>query len=393
MIGYGRNECGLTDEAVSELKRALAVSTQSDNSGSTHNFYHYPARFSPDIARAVLSLFSKPDDWILDPFMGGGTTIIEALSSGRRVVGVDLNSLALFVTQVRTTPLSPADEDAVRAWSRRCLNLVEAELMTASPIKNLPLAMTTFLDSALQLASSLRFPRQRAFARCAVLRLGQWALDGREFPFPRRRTLSERLLEIVEQNLIGLREFVVACKEASTRKADVSKRRVLLYRNAVGLEKDPLLQKLTKRPNLVFTSPPYASVHVLYHRWQYRGRKETPAPYWIANIPDGFYSSHYTGGSRTPTGRERYFQMIHTAFTSIRQIISPIGTVVQLIGFSDVETQLPIYLRTMRAAGFAEILPPSGIRLTRTVPNRKWYTRVKQSVPSSSEYLLLHRPN
>jgi tRNA G10 N-methylase Trm11 len=31
---------------------------------------------------------------VLDPYMGGGTTLVEALIAGRNVVGNDLNSLA-----------------------------------------------------------------------------------------------------------------------------------------------------------------------------------------------------------------------------------------------------------------------------------------------------------
>lgn len=46
--------------------------------GLTHNFYRYPARFSPQFARTAIELFSKPGDVVLDPYVGGGTTIVEA---------------------------------------------------------------------------------------------------------------------------------------------------------------------------------------------------------------------------------------------------------------------------------------------------------------------------
>ena len=44
--------------------------------GLTHNFYRYPARFSPAFASTAIELFSKPGDVVLDPYMGGGTTIV-----------------------------------------------------------------------------------------------------------------------------------------------------------------------------------------------------------------------------------------------------------------------------------------------------------------------------
>ncbi|OGO20141.1 MAG: hypothetical protein A2144_12230 [Chloroflexi bacterium RBG_16_50_9] len=79
--------------------------------GLTHNFYRYPARFNPELARQLISEFSLPGDYVLDPFIGGGTTIVEALAAGRRSLGVDINDLACFVTQVKTTPLSDRDAD------------------------------------------------------------------------------------------------------------------------------------------------------------------------------------------------------------------------------------------------------------------------------------------
>lgn len=85
--------------------------------GHTHNFYRYPARFSPQFARAAIEVFSRPGDVVLDPFMGGGTTGVEALVAGRRFIGCDLNPLSLFVTRAKTTPLSNADVRAITRWA------------------------------------------------------------------------------------------------------------------------------------------------------------------------------------------------------------------------------------------------------------------------------------
>src|SRR5262245_37585312 len=83
-----------------------AIAAKDPISGHTHNFYRYPARFSPLFVREVIRHYSQPGDVILDPFMGGGTAIVEALALGRKAIGVDLNSLAHFVSTVKTTPLS-----------------------------------------------------------------------------------------------------------------------------------------------------------------------------------------------------------------------------------------------------------------------------------------------
>jgi len=49
---------------------------------------------------------------VLDPFMGGGTTVVEAIRLGYRVVGIDLNPVAWFIVK---TEVEPVDEDALKA--------------------------------------------------------------------------------------------------------------------------------------------------------------------------------------------------------------------------------------------------------------------------------------
>lgn len=380
----------LDPAALEDLRETL--STTAYTSGSTHHFYHYPARFHPEVAREVISAFSRKGSWVLDPFMGGGTSVIEGLALGRRVVGSDINALARFVAEVRTRPLSDADEDAVRRWADRASRRLTAPDLSWAPrldAVNLPTATEFFMSGALELSRGM-LPRRRDFARASLLRLGQLALDGRDFRPPRRSRLAERLPVLVDEMLAGLREMVDECRQAGVPKGAITGRRVLLHRTAVGLEEDRRVRALRRRPRLVFTSPPYPRVHVLYHRWQYRGRRETNAPYCIANVTDGSGPSYYCGGSRTPTGQRNYFEMIVGAFQSVRRIIHPDGRVVQIVGFSDADEQFPMYLGAMEAAGFQEV--HAADRLERRVANRKWYARIKGDVDAATEFLLVHRP-
>ena len=163
------DEMPLPQATIDNIATALTAASYSYCAGRTHAFYHYPARFSPQIATAIVEAFSDPGDLVLDPFMGGGTTVIEALALGRQVLGVDINALAHFVTEVRTTPLSPADKAVVQAWAQECAEVFggpEPDVAELPRIRNLPPAVELFMAGSLGRAADLRFPRQRAFARC-----------------------------------------------------------------------------------------------------------------------------------------------------------------------------------------------------------------------------------
>ena len=103
------------DERQLKLLREAALSSESV-SGLTHKYYRYPARFSPHFARQAIKTFSSPGDLILDPFMGGATTLVEARALGRRVIGSDISSLSLFLSRVKTRILSNQDIDILTSW-------------------------------------------------------------------------------------------------------------------------------------------------------------------------------------------------------------------------------------------------------------------------------------
>lgn len=365
--------------------------------GFTHNFYRYPARMSPEFAREAIAQFSEPGDTILDPFLGGGTTIVEAVACGRRSIGVDLNPLAVFVSEVKTTPLSIRDIEIMTHWASRApfyggLSLEQLQASSDPRTKNLPSKLVEQFEALLGYVQELRYPRQRRFARCALLRLGQWAVDCKS-EAPRLLRMHEKLEETILGMLTGLDQLVQSAAGWGLEKRSITGYRSMLQRSSVGIE-EALDPAAIERPRLVLTSPPYPGVHVLYHRWQVQGRRETPAPYWLIGSPDGKGATYFTMGSRTQFGVDNYFRTLTAVFRSVRSIIHDDGLVVQLVSFSDAEHQLPAFLEAMDAARFQEAMPAlaSPAESWRTIPNRKWYCRIDATRASARELLLIHRP-
>lgn len=368
--------------------------------GLTHGFYKYPARFSPAFAAAAIKAFTKPGDLVLDPHVGGGTTLVEAIAAGRKAVGVDISTLAEFVSSVKATIYSENELDTLEAWSHGISSVVDIRLPSTPMAEYESLGyykhlnhpsrwrLRKAIEQSLASALTLQKPRLVAFGRCTVLRTAQWALDGRR----NQATVDQfraALEKFSNEMVAGARELRAAAKAAGRQPVRI------LNRSAAGIEDDPAIQVM-RAPRLVVTSPPYPGVHVLYHRWQVDGRKEAPLPFMIANKLDGAGSSYYTMGDRKYPELVTYFNNVRATMSSVAALADQNTIVVQMLAFSEVHWQLPRYLETMEEAGLTEVFLPklmteSDKRLWRTVPGRRWYSEQRGVTPSSKEVVLFHR--
>jgi site-specific DNA-methyltransferase (cytosine-N4-specific) len=64
--------------------------------------HEYRGKFNPQIVRAVGNIIGIVNgEWILDPFCGCGTTLLEAAHMGWNAIGLDLNPLGVEITQAK----------------------------------------------------------------------------------------------------------------------------------------------------------------------------------------------------------------------------------------------------------------------------------------------------
>ena len=68
-----------------------------------YKMHKYFARRPHNVFRHFIETYTKTNDIILDPFLGGGVTLFEGLATNRRIVGVDINPIASFVSSVQAT--------------------------------------------------------------------------------------------------------------------------------------------------------------------------------------------------------------------------------------------------------------------------------------------------
>lgn len=378
-----------------------AARDTSPIAGLTHNFYRYPARFSPKLVRAAIDAFTEPGDLVLDPFVGGGTTLVEAMASGRHAIGTDISSLATFVSHVKTTIYSENDLATLQRWHEGIadgINILEpvqidAHYEEAGYTKHLDSAANWRLKKAIEqvmaTARKLKPMRLEDFARCVLLRTSQWALNGRK-TLPSIDDFRAMLVTDATAMIEGARELRQTILAAGHGFTDIA----CLNRTTKGLESDAAFAD-GRRPRLVVTSPPYPGVHVLYHRWQVDGRKETPAPFWIANRLDGDGAAYYTMGARTKE-LNSYFANLKASLQSVAALCDRDTMIVQVVAFSQPKWQLSRYLSVADDVGLDECLLPSGTctpdgRLWRTVPNRRWYADQRGTTNGSQEVVLFHR--
>jgi hypothetical protein len=369
--------------------------------GLTHNFYRYPARFSPAFVRAVINSFTDPGDYVLDPYVGGGTSLVEAIALGRHAIGVDISELAEFVATVKTAILSDGELENLERWVQRLPEQINihgwsitfAAYADRGYYKHLNhpsrWRFRKAIEQALRSAMRLDSGRTEAFARCIILRTAQWALDGRK-----------KLPSMVEfrNMLVGNGKEMIAAAKALRAAAESHHEPPaarVFNRSAAGLEEDQRLATLPS-PKLVLTSPPYPGIHVLYHRWQVDGRKEAPLPFMIANKLDGAGSSYYTMGDRKYPELATYFANIEATMSSVAALADDRTIFVQMVAFSDPRGQLSRYLESMERLGLSELLLPAlqgenDGRLWRSVPNRRWYSDQRGETPGSQEVVLIHR--
>jgi DNA modification methylase len=375
-----------------------AANDKSKVRGYTHRFYTYPGGFSPIFVKSAIKTFTKKKDLVLDPFMGGGTSLIEAIRLNRKVVGIDLNPIAYFVTKVKITKLSKAQIDKIELWAflmsqnlnyklkndqftKEALSIINYKGLGRKDIFNLKTIIkgTSFYLKKLK---EIKDKKVKDFLKLLILRCLHSTLHDKrpiaDFHIFKRKIRSNSLdmlegMSALDKYLINSRNKFSIYSKSSTK---INKTKELK----------------SKKVKLIITSPPYPGINISYSRWQIHGRRNTTLPYLVLGIPVPENKSIFNFQSPRNKTYNLYFDKLKTIFKSIKKICSKNTIILQLVAFNHENGLFEKYLKTLEDCGFKEMKLKKKGRVWREVPNRSWQAKfVKGNIPASNEVLLLHK--
>jgi len=95
--------------------------TRSVNQYLTHWIYPYKGKFHPQMIRALLNIIGvNKGDTVLDPFIGSGTTAVEAQLLGINCIGIDISPLCVLQSKVKTESIEVLPE--ILEWKDEILS-------------------------------------------------------------------------------------------------------------------------------------------------------------------------------------------------------------------------------------------------------------------------------
>jgi Predicted DNA modification methylase len=71
----------------------------------THCYHAYPAMMIPQVARTLIKQYAPKGkcNLLFDPYMGSGTSLVEALLHNINCIGTDINPLARMISTSKIT--------------------------------------------------------------------------------------------------------------------------------------------------------------------------------------------------------------------------------------------------------------------------------------------------
>jgi DNA methylase len=315
-----------------------------------HGIHPYPAKFIPQIPRALIGLLPPPDGTaVFDPFCGSGTTLAESMQAGYPSVGIDLSPIACLIAKVKTTPLGEESIAAIRRVRTEAEERLAHGRYTIPEIPRLDHWFQPHVQASLAslfiAIGNVRHVDTRNALRVAassiVVRVSNQDSDTR-YAAVEKDVPSSSVLDAFEQ-----------------RACDVVRSTLSLQGGLYGAAPKPQIinqDVLTVRPDqiphaigLVVTSPPYPNAYEywLYHKYRM---------YWLGMDPIAVREReigarpHFFKGKNSHTA-DHFLKQMAVVFRLLAAVMDHRGAACFLIGRSIIRGEIIDNLELLRNAG------------------------------------------
>jgi hypothetical protein len=104
LVVAGQTQEALYSEIDLELSWSEAELPQVERTKHVHGLHPYLGKYVPQLVEIFLKRFFRPGQCVYDPFVGSGTTLVEAIVFGANAVGSDISAFNCLLSRVKTTP-------------------------------------------------------------------------------------------------------------------------------------------------------------------------------------------------------------------------------------------------------------------------------------------------
>src|SRR6266849_2607604 len=102
----GRTQAAIYDGIDHELSWSEEALPQVERTKHVHSLHPYLGKFIPQLVEVFLHRYFTEDSVIYDPFMGSGTTLVEANAFGAAAIGCDVSAFNCLIARVKTARYS-----------------------------------------------------------------------------------------------------------------------------------------------------------------------------------------------------------------------------------------------------------------------------------------------
>jgi site-specific DNA-methyltransferase (cytosine-N4-specific) len=124
------------------VERRSRIATRQATRYGLHGIHEYKGKFNPQVARALCNIVDPSAEFLIDPFCGSGTALLEGQRLGLDVLGIDCSPMAWFLASVKLGAASVDRKADLRAsvarLSRRVAKAMDAGQRHLTPVDLAP---------------------------------------------------------------------------------------------------------------------------------------------------------------------------------------------------------------------------------------------------------------